>query len=99
MGLIPAQVLSTVHQRVGTRDCQFVPGTTLAEPWGKAMWRGQEGKVSTEEDGLRDPSNCPTEISEQKPRMHIVPGEEKHVSSGGTAGNGEHNLFAAVPWT
>lgn len=65
------------------------------------MWRRQEGKVSTEEDGLRDPSevNSPTESSEQTPRIHIVRGAEKHVSGRGTAMDGEHSLFAAVPWT
>lgn len=78
-----------------------MPGTAPAEPWGKAMWRRQEGKVSTEEDGLRDPSrvNSPTESSEQKPRMHIVLGVEKHASSRGTTMDGEHSLFTAVPWT
>lgn len=62
---------------------------------GKAMWRGQKGKVSTEEDGLRDPSGVtsPTEISEQKLRVYIVPGSEKHVSGRGTTGDG------AVLWT
>ena len=76
--------------------------TAPAEPWGGEIQRGQEGKVSAEEGGLRDriqSEHSPTETSGQKPRMHTDPRAEKHASSRRSPVDGERSLFTVVPWT